>query len=82
MQLTIFCTIQKNMQEFEHLIANVGSYQLPEKYNKEEILEFYYMHYLYFSPKYNFQNSIAFKDFNQGEIYLPDDCMMEDLIYN
>lgn len=71
----------KTISELDTFICNVGNYGLPSLYKKDDILEFYYMHYLYYSKIYNFENSNANKDFTHGEIELPEQSLLNDLIY-
>lgn len=67
--------------ELAYFIKNVGEYKLPEKYDVNEILEFYYMHYQYISPKYD-QSSLTFtKNFNSGQVSFSKDVTTRDMIY-
>jgi len=72
----------KSVNELEFYLSNVGSFSLPQNYSKDKILEFYYMHYLYYSAEYNFNNCNPFKDMNLGEVDLPIDSTIEKLLFN
>jgi hypothetical protein len=67
--------------ELEKYLRNVGNYGVPEGYRVEEILEFFYMNYIHYSQKYNMENFTIGKNFEIGEINLPEDCTIEDILY-
>ncbi|MEY4458808.1 MAG: hypothetical protein RIT38_13 [Bacteroidota bacterium] len=58
----------EKISELEEILQNVGDIKLPMGYDKEEILEFYYMHYLYYSRDLNASNFQFSKNFISGEL--------------
>lgn len=70
-----------SVSELEHYIKNVGNFGLPPEYNPDEILEFFYMNYMYYSEKFNLGNFVMVKNFETGEVTLPQNCSIEDVIY-
>jgi hypothetical protein len=72
----------ESINELEYFLSNVGKYFLPKNYSKEKILEFYYMHYLYYSKEYNSKNSNPFKDMNLGKVEIPKGSSIESLLFN
>jgi hypothetical protein len=61
----------KSIDELSWFIKNVGNFGLPAKYRKENILEFFYMHYMYYSKKYDQINFDLGKNMETGVINLP-----------
>ena len=70
-----------NVEEFKEMLNSIGNLKLPESYLEEEIYEFFYMHYLYYTSKYNYLNFDKKLDFINGEINLPKDIPYSDLIF-
>ena len=58
----------EKISDLEEILQNVGDIKLPMGYDKEEILEFYYMHYLYYSRDLNASNFQFSKNFVSGEL--------------
>lgn len=71
----------KSVEEFSFFINNIGNFGLPENYSKNDILEFYYMHYCYYSAKLNSENSKIIKSFENGGFNLFIDYKFEELIF-
>lgn len=71
----------QTIQEFDHYIRNFTIIGLPESYNKEEIYEFFYMHFLYYSKKFDASNFYKKLDLNNGDINLPKEIPLQDLLY-
>jgi hypothetical protein len=55
---------------------------LPENYDKEKILEFYYMHYLYFAPGIDAITHPIQNDFHKGTWSMYSQIEIEKLIYS
>lgn len=72
----------KTIEEFRYYLLNVGSYELPEKYERCDINKFYYMHYLYYNKKYDQLNYSNNKNIKLGEFEILPEYNLEDLIYN
>jgi hypothetical protein len=70
-----------SVSELEYYLKNVGNFGLPLGYNSDEILEFFYMNYMYYSEKFNLENFVMVKNFETGELTLPQNCSIEDMIY-
>lgn len=68
-------------QELAKFISSVGEFGLPSAYKKEEILEFYYMNYMFFSKTVDQIKYTNTKNFTTGEFYLPSDVPYSDLIF-
>lgn len=71
----------KTFEEFRFFVQNVGNFNLPEKYDVNDILEFYYMHYMYYSPYLDCFNSNTHKDFENGKIELPVNVTIDELTF-
>jgi hypothetical protein len=71
----------ESIKEFDHYIRNFSVVGLPESYRKEEIYEFFYMHFLYYSEKFDASNFSKQLDLNKGIINLPNAVSYEDLIF-
>ena len=71
----------ESIKEFDHYIRNFSTVGLPESYRKEEIYEFFYMHFLYYSEKYDASNFAKRLDLNKGIINLPNTVSYKDLIF-
>lgn len=72
----------KSIEEFNQLLLKPHFLKVPVDYKKNEILEFYYMHYLYLSKNktiLNFHNS---KNFINGDVDLGYSENFKDLVYN
>jgi hypothetical protein len=71
----------ESIKEFDHYIRNFPTIGLPESYNKEEIYEFFYMHYLFYSEKFDVTNFSKQLDLNKGVINIPKEIPYHDFIY-
>jgi len=71
----------ESVKEFDHYIRNFPIIGLPESYNKEEIYEFFYMHYLFYSKKFDVTNFSKQLDLNNGVINIPKEIPYHDFIY-
>lgn len=71
----------KSIDELDKLIREVGMYGLPSKYIKEDILEFYYMHYLYFSKEYDVTTIDFNRDFHKGDFFINKEISITNSIY-
>jgi len=71
----------ESVKEFDHYIRNFPIIGLPESYNKEEIYEFFYMHYLFYSKKFDVTNFSKQLDLNNGVINIPKEIPYQDFIY-
>ncbi|USQ03347.1 hypothetical protein [Aquirufa antheringensis] len=71
----------KSIAEFDLFLNSIGDFGLPEKYLQEEIYEFFYMHYLYYSSKYDTSNFSKQLDLNKGIINLPVGIPCNDLVF-
>lgn len=71
----------ESIKEFDHYIRSFSTIGLPESYNKEEIYEFFYMHYLFYSDKYDVTNFSKQLDLNSGVINVPKAITYQDFIY-
>lgn len=70
-----------SIDELDKLIREVGAYGLPGKYLKEDILEFYYMHYLYFSKEYDITTIDFKRDFHKGYFMINKEISITNSIY-
>jgi len=70
-----------SISELNTFIENVGNYGLPAGYVQDDICKFFYMHYLYYSKKYDASNFIFTKNFLTGALNLPPEIKFKDLIY-
>ena len=70
------------IEDFNYYIDNVGRYKLPEFYNPEEIYEFFYMNYLYYSNKCDSSNFTKALNMDKGVINLPLETPIDDLFYD
>lgn len=71
-----------SVQELAYFVMNVGQYRLPDGYIKDEIPEFFFMHYMYYSPILDEMQFNIVKNFYTGEIALPERVSMADMTYN
>jgi hypothetical protein len=71
----------ESIKEFDHYIRNFSTIGLPESYDKEEIYEFFYMHYLFYSEKFDVTNFSKQLDLNNGVINIPKEIPYQDFIY-
>ena len=71
----------ETIKEFDHYITNFPTIGLPESYNKEEIYEFFYMHYLFYSEKFDATNFPKQLDLNKGVINVPKAIPYQDFIF-
>lgn len=71
----------KSIAEFDLFLNSIGDFGLPETYLEEEIYEFFYMHYLYYSSKYDATNFSKQLDLNKGIINLPAGIPCNDLVF-
>lgn len=69
------------VEAFNTYLENLGDIVLPENYSKEQILEFYYMHYLYFAPGIDAISHPMEKNFQNGNWVMYPEFQLEDLIY-
>ncbi len=76
-----FTHMPKTVAEFDYFLDSIGNFGLPNTYNEDEIYEFFYMHYMYYSSKYDSTNFEKIFDINNGIIYLPSNIPFKDLIY-
>jgi hypothetical protein len=70
-----------NLVEFKEILNSIGKLKLPASYQEEEIYEFFYMHYQYYSKKYHSKNFDKKLDIGKGIIYLPSDIPCEELVF-
>ena len=77
-----FCYQPKSINEFNYYLEEVGSYNIPADFDEEELLSFYYMHYNYYSDKYNSENFNLIKNFNTGHYNLPLEDNFGKLLFN
>jgi hypothetical protein len=63
-------------------ISRVGKFGLPEDYDQNDIVEFFYMHYMYYSSIFEQDNFDFSKDFSNGTIFLPENASVDDLMFN
>jgi hypothetical protein len=70
-----------NIEEFKEMLNSIGSLKLPESYEEDEIYEFFYIHYQYYSKKYHSKNFDKKLDLINGKINLPKDIPYSDLVY-
>lgn len=68
-------------KELYNFLVTVGEYGLPAGYNKNEILEFFYMHYLYYSERFTGNDFDLVKNFQTGEVSIPDGASINDLLF-
>ncbi|MHA8095466.1 hypothetical protein ACMH5Q_11280 [Aquirufa lenticrescens] len=76
--------IKPNSQEkLIEYIQNIDKLDLPVdfEFNKEEILQFYYMNYMYFTQKYDISNATKSINLNDGTLFIPDG-KLEELIFS
>lgn len=71
----------ETIDELDKMICEVGAYGLPAKYFKDDILEFYYMHYLYFSKEYDVTTIDFNRDFHKGDFYINKEISITNSIY-
>ncbi len=71
-----------SIEEFSWFVKNVGNYGLPEEYHKEDIVEFFFMNYMFFSEKYHNAEMVTLKDFTTGEISFDMNLKDDELVYN
>lgn len=71
-----------NIEEFKEMLNSIGSLKLPESYEEDEIYEFFYIHYQYYSKKYHSKNFDKKLDLVNGIINLPTDIPCSDLFLN
>ena len=71
----------KSIDELDKLIHEVGVYGLPSNYFRDDILEFYYMHYLYFSKEYDISNFNFQKNFSTGDFICSNKISLNNIIY-
>lgn len=69
------------IDEFNYYIDNLGHFALPESYDIEEIYEFFYMNYLYYSDKYDSTNFEKVLNLEIGLINLPLEIPIDDLYF-
>ncbi|MDP4712434.1 MAG: hypothetical protein NWS63_14635 [Saprospiraceae bacterium] len=67
---------------FNYFLENLDTLGLPENYDKEKILEFYYMHYLYFAPGIDAITHPIQNDFHKGTWSMYSQIEIEKLIYS
>ena len=77
-----FCYQPININEFNFYINEVGNYSIPKDYDQEELLSFYYMHYIYYSKKYNSENLNLSKYFNKDCNMMPIERDLDNLFFN
>lgn len=71
----------QSIQDFDNYIRNFANIGLPESYLKEEIYEFFYMHFLYYSKKFDASNFSKRLDLNIGDINLPKEIPFQDFVF-
>lgn len=71
----------ESIDELDKLIHEVGAYGLPSNYFRDDILEFYYMHYLYFSKEYDISNFNFQKNFSTGDFICSNKISLNNIIY-
>lgn len=71
----------KNISQYLEFINDIENISLPPKYDRIEILEFYYMHYMYYSRFYDSTNCSFIKDFTSGFFFISDNIKIDDIIY-
>lgn len=72
----------KSIYELDKLIHEVGAYGLPSNYFRDDILEFYYMHYLYFSKEYDISNFNFQKNFSTGDFICSNKISLNNIVYD
>ena len=72
----------ESIKKFKELIENIGQYGLPKNYSTNEILEFYFMHFMYYSKEFNMINFEMNKNFNNGQIEINTIPENNNIIYN
>jgi hypothetical protein len=77
-----FCYQPKNINEFNYYINEVGNYTIPYDYDDNDLLSFYYMHYIYFTKKFNSDNFNLSKNFNDDNFNIPVDVDLINLYFN
>lgn len=70
-----------SIDELDKLIREVGAYGLPSNYFRDDILEFYYMHYLYFSKEYDVTNIDFKRDFHKGDFMINKEISITNSIF-
>lgn len=71
----------ETLKELDDLLLKVGEYNLPDGYDKEEILQFYYMHYMYYSHDVDSTIFQFSKNFTTGELSFTEYDNINSLIY-
>lgn len=72
----------ESVDEFNYYLDNIGDFQLPKAYNVEDIYEFFYMNYLYYSDKYDSTNFSKNLNLDKGIINVPQEIPIDDLFFN
>ena len=72
----------KTPAELNTFISTIGKFGLPKDYDQNEIIEFFYMHYMYYSSIFEQDNFDFSKDFSNGTIFLPENVSVNDLMFN
>jgi hypothetical protein len=70
-----------NFEEYDNLISNIENIELPKEYNIDEIGEFFYMHYLYYSNNFDFSNLKFEKNYQNGNLHINNDIKLNNLIF-
>lgn len=68
--------------EMEKFIKEVGKYGLPQTYNKHDIEEFFFMNYMYLARNIYNMEMEKVKDFESGEMNIPEKSSFTDLLYS
>lgn len=71
-----------NVEEFKEMLNTIGKLKLPESYQEDEIYEFFYIHYQYYSKRYHSNNFDKKLDIANGIINLPKEIPCSDLFFN
>ncbi len=71
-----------SIDELDKLIREVGAYGLPSNYFRDDILEFYYMHYLYYSKEYDISNFNFQKNYSTGDLICSNKISLNNSIYD
>jgi hypothetical protein len=70
-----------NVEEFKEMLNSIGSLKLPASYQEDEIYEFFYIHYQYYSKKYHSRNFDKRLDLGNGVINLTTEIPCSDLFF-
>lgn len=71
----------ETITDFDKYLDSIGLFGLPEEYRENDIYEFFYMHYLFYSAKYDSSNFDKQLDLINGKINLPVGIPFSDLLF-